>query len=151
MSELRFYVWNAIKHGYSKIGKEESRLVETAFLHVCYEDLSCIENFQGVVTVEFGAASSSRWHSDGCLIEKHYFLTWLHLVDFSHFIYLCIQFKVTGTVHINKHFCKCASSSCLGSFSTIVPGQVQNTKYIKTWTAIMYILQSTFIKIHDIP
>ena len=31
-----------------------------------------------------------------------------HLIGQVKFIYLFIQFKVTGTVHINRHFCKCA-------------------------------------------
>ncbi len=44
-------------------------------------------------------------------------LTELQLDNKAHlFIYLFIQFKVTGTMHINKHFCKCAGLAILADF-----------------------------------
>ena len=49
-----------------------------------------------------------RIHSDqGRNFESHLIFV---------FIYLFIQFKITGTMHINRHFCKCASLAILANF-----------------------------------
>ncbi|KAK6285135.1 hypothetical protein J4Q44_G00390390, partial [Coregonus suidteri] len=90
-----------------------------------------------LVIITFNAVNKCQCYNIICAIKAVDFIAFFHIVkqhSKSQYIPLIDMYNMylTGILHINQHFCKCARFSRLASL-TVVPGQVDTHRKIQRY------------------